>query len=168
MDPRYRAFALALVIVVLDRITKLWIQAKVSLYDVHNVIPGLFDIVHTENKGMAFGLFSEGESTLRTVLLVGVASVVLVFVVISIWRTPRELPPGQRYIRLSLGLILGGAVGNLYDRIVRGSVTDFLDIYVGEHHWPAFNVADSAITIGAVLLALDLLLPGRAREPQDS
>lgn len=164
MDARYRAFALSAVIVVLDRVTKLWIQATVDLYDAINVIPGFFDIVHTENKGMAFGLFSDGESTFRTVLLVGVASVVLVFVGVTLWRQPRELPASQRFSRFALALIFGGAVGNLYDRLFRGSVTDFLDVYIGSHHWPAFNVADSAITVGALLLALDLLRSGKKSE----
>ena len=164
MDPRYRAFALSTAIVVLDRITKLWIQAEIGVYDTIKVIPGFFDIVHTENKGMAFGLFSDGESSVRTVLLVGVAAVVLVFVGVTLWRQPRELPANQRFTRLALALILGGAFGNLYDRLFRGSVTDFLDVYIGSYHWPAFNVADSAITIGALLLAFDLFRSGKKSE----
>ncbi|MCP5119587.1 MAG: signal peptidase II [bacterium] len=164
MDPRYRAFALAAVIVLLDRVTKLWIQAKVDLHNSYKVIPGFFDIVHTENKGMAFGLFNEGESTLRTVLLVGVAAVVLVFVIVSLWRQPKELPADQRFTRLALTLILGGAIGNLWDRLFRGSVTDFLDVYISGYHWPAFNVSDSAITVGALLLAFDLFRSGRKPE----
>jgi len=165
MRDRSPPFALAAAIVLLDRITKLWIQATVSLYDAHPVIPGFFDIVHTENRGMAFGLFSDGESSLRSVLLVGVALVVLVFVSAMLWRLPSQPVHGRRLTGVALALVLGGAVGNVYDRLFRGSVTDFLDIYVGEVHWPAFNVADSAITIGAGLLALSLFADkGRVKE----
>ena len=158
MRERIPAFALAAVIIVLDRWTKLWIEAEVSLYDSHTVIPGFFDIVHTENRGMAFGLFSDGESAIRRLLLVGVALVVLLVVVAMLWKLPSEAGRTSRLTGSALALVLGGAIGNLYDRAIRGSVTDFLDVYLGDWHWPAFNVADSAITIGAILLAMSLLL----------
>jgi len=163
---RHRAWLFALVagIVVLDRVTKLWIQASVSLHEVHTVIPGFFDIVHAENRGMAFGLFNDGESSLRRLLLVAVALVVLVVVARILWRMPADDAAGHRFTGLSLALLLGGAVGNFYDRLFHGSVTDFLDFYVGGYHWPSFNVADSAITVGAVLLALSLLTGGRQRQ----
>jgi signal peptidase II len=129
------------------------------------VIPGFFDIVHTENRGMAFGLFSRGESTIRSVLLVGVALVVLVVVVVMLWRLPAQAGGSPRLTSTALALVLGGAIGNLYDRAFRGSVTDFLDVYIGDWHWPAFNVADSAISVGAVLLVLTLLAEkDRAKE----
>jgi len=152
------AFALAAAIIVLDRLTKLWVQTEVSLYESHTVVPGLFDIVHAENRGMAFGLFSDGESGFRSVLLVGVALAVLVVVSVMLWRLPARPGGGRRLTGTALALVLGGAVGNLYDRAFRGSVTDFLDVYVGDWHWPAFNVADSAITIGAILLALSVVV----------
>lgn len=164
MDCRLLACALAAGIVGLDRVTKLWIEANVELYGVVPVLPGLFDIVHTQNRGIAFGLFAEGGGAWRTTLLTAVAFVVLSGVAALIWRLPREYPARPRWPAVSLGLILGGAAGNLYDRVVRGSVTDFLDVYVGEHHWPAFNVADSAITVGAVLLALGMLRSPRPEE----
>jgi len=158
MHQRIPAFALVAVIIVLDRLTKLWIQAEVSLYDSRTVIPGFFDIVHAENRGMAFGLFSDGESAIRRLLLVGVALVVLLAVAAMLWKLPSQTGRTSRLTGSALVLVLGGAIGNLYDRAFRGSVTDFLDVYVGDWHWPAFNVADSAITIGAALLALSLLL----------
>lgn len=157
MNHRSLAYGLAGGIVLLDRITKIWIQRSLTLTDRIPVIPGLFDIVHTENRGMAFGLLNEGASAGRTFLLVGVACAVLLVVGYLIWRLPKELPPHQRFTPAALGLILGGAVGNVYDRAVQGSVTDFLDVYVSRYHWPAFNVADSAITIGAILVALELV-----------
>jgi len=157
MRKRLPAFALAAAVIILDRLSKLWIQSEVSLYETRTVIPGLFDIVHTENRGMAFGLFSGGESTLRSVLLVGVALVVLVVVVVMLWRMPSQAGGGSRLMSGALALVLGGAMGNLYDRAFRGSVTDFLDVYWGTWHWPAFNVADSAISVGAILLMLTLV-----------
>ena len=144
-------------IVGLDRLTKAWIEAVVPLFDSRTVIPGLFNIVHTQNTGMAFGLFADSTSPWRTVLLIGAAAAILVMVTVTLWKLPERLPIGQKYTRLALALILGGAIGNLFDRIARGSVTDFLEFYIGSYRWPAFNVADSAVTIGAALLALDLL-----------
>ncbi len=157
MHPRIVSFALAAVIVSLDRITKMWVEKSVELHATIPVLPGFFNLVHTQNRGMAFGLFNDAPSPMRTFVLIGVSMIVLGFVVALIWRQPRSLPPSQHRTPWALGLILGGAVGNLYDRIAQGSVTDFLEFYAGQFYWPAFNVADSAITVGAVLLAMDLL-----------
>ena len=165
MRSRLLAFALAGAIALLDRLTKLWVQAEVTLFDRHTVIPGFFDIVHTENRGMAFGLFHDVDGPLRHAVLIGAALAILVVVSRMLWRIPVPVPREQKLLRLALALVLGGAFGNLYDRVFRGSVTDFLEMYVGRFHWPAFNIADSAITLGALLLLLDLLTRGRrARE----
>jgi len=158
MDRRALSFGLAGLIVVLDRLAKLWIEKNVALWDSFHVIPGFFDIVHTQNRGMAFGLFNDSTSPWRTFLLVGVTGVVLVFIIVMIWKLPEQAIRYQKLTPVSLGLILGGALGNFYDRIVAGRVTDFLDLYAGDWHWPAFNVADSAITIGAILMAFELLM----------
>ena len=165
MRARFPAFLVAAAIALLDRLTKLWIEANVSLFDQHTVIPGFFDIIHSENRGMAFGLFHESDGPLRHVVLIGAAAAILVVVSVMLWRVPVPVPRDQRLLRLALVFVLGGAIGNLYDRIFRGSVTDFLELHVGRYHWPTFNVADSAITIGAALLLLDLLTRGR-RERQ--
>lgn len=157
MPSKSAALLIAAVVVVLDRFTKAWIERSVSPYDIHAVIPGFFNIVHTQNTGMAFGLFADSTGAWRTIILIGVAFGILLLVTVTLWKLPAQLPPGQKYTRLALALILGGAIGNLYDRIARGSVTDFLEFYLGEYHWPAFNIADSAITLGAALLLLDLL-----------
>jgi signal peptidase II len=164
MDCRLLASAVAGGIVVFDRLTKLWIEANVELYVAVPVFPGLFDIVHTQNRGIAFGLFAESRGPWRTTLLTAVAFLVSSGLAALIWRLPRERPARPMWSAASLGLILGGAIGNLYDRIVRGSVTDFLDVHVGAYHWPAFNVADSAITVGAVLLAIEMLRSPRPEE----
>ncbi|MCW5978946.1 MAG: signal peptidase II [Bryobacteraceae bacterium] len=153
---------IAAAIVLADRLTKYWIETSVSLYDTWVVIPGFFNIVHTQNTGMAFGLLSDAPGAWRTILLIGVALAVLAAVFFSLWNLPAQPADGQKYTRLGLALILGGAIGNLYDRIAQGSVTDFLEFYAGAYSWPAFNVADSAITIGAALLVLDLLRSRRA------
>jgi signal peptidase II len=130
------------------------------------VIPGWLRIIHTENPGAAFGILADGNRWLRGGILIGVSALVLVFVVSALWgrRTTFTSPLG----RAALGLILGGAAGNLYDRVVSGMVTDFIEVYHGSWSFPAFNVADSAITVGAALLLLELMHPrhkGTSEEP---
>ncbi len=157
MNLRLLAFSLAGFVIALDRVTKIWIENNVRIGASIPVIPDFFSIVHTQNTGMAFGLFADSPGPWRTFLLIGVAGVVLVFVGILIWRLPKDTPHCPLLSAIALGLVLGGAIGNQYDRVVRGSVTDFLDVYIGRYHWPAFNVADSAITVGAILLAITML-----------
>ena len=120
------------------------------------MIPGFFNIVHSKNRGAAFGMFSEGNSELRTFLLIGVSIAVLIFVAVLLLQPSRAGFSGSRTTMIGLSLVLGGAIGNIYDRIVSGMVTDFLEFYVGQWHFAAFNVADSAITVGAGLLLLDM------------
>lgn len=147
--------AVASLVVVADQVTKLWIQRSLSFYDATPVIPGWLRIVHTENPGAAFGLLAEGNSFWRSLILIGVSGLVLAFVASALWG--RKSAFTATLTRLGLSLILGGAVGNLFDRVVRGTVTDFIEVYHGSWAFPAFNVADSAITVGAALLLLDLL-----------
>ena len=154
-DARVKAFGLAAGIFALDRCTKWLIETRVSVQDTHTVIPGFFDIVHSTNRGVAFSLFHDSTSPWRTTALIAVALVALVVVCGLILRSSGS----DRLNLYGLALILGGAMGNVFDRIVWGGVTDFLDFYVGTLHWPAFNVADSAVVIGSGLLLLDLLKP---------
>jgi signal peptidase II len=149
--------AIALPVFVLDRLTKIWIENNVSAYDSFHVIPGFFDIVHTKNRGAAFGMFAEGDSPLRTFLLIGVSVAVLVFITVALLRPPKGGARASILTQCGLSLVMGGAIGNIYDRIVHGMVTDFLEFYLGEYRFAAFNVADSAITVGAGLLILDML-----------
>jgi signal peptidase II len=144
---------LAVAILVSDRLSKAWVAKNISVWDVWPVIPGYVNIIHTENPGMAFSLLSTASPTIRGLVLIGLAGVVLVVVTLMFWRTT-SAPE-----RWALSLVLGGATGNLWDRITRGAVTDFIDFYIGEWHWATFNVADSAITVGAILLALSMLIP---------
>jgi signal peptidase II len=155
MQARLLDFGLAVGIVVLDRLTKLLIEARVSVWDTLVVIPNFFNIVHTQNRGMAFGILNDSTSDWPTTLLLVLSAAAVVFVAAMLWN-------GQRLDRFSfwgLTLIMGGAAGNVIDRAVWGRVTDFLDFYIDEHHWHTFNVADSAIVIGSGLLLIDLLRP---------
>jgi signal peptidase II len=156
MPRRTLALAIALSIVVLDRITKIAIERTVTLWDSHNVIPGFFDIVHAQNKGAAFGIFNDSDSSLRTFLLIGVSLAVMIFVSVLLFRPAKAGFSASRLTTVALSLVLGGAVGNLWDRASTGMVTDFLEFYLGTWRFAAFNVADSAITVGAALLLIDI------------
>ena len=156
MQSRLWSLLIAAVVFLLDRTTKVLIERNVSLWESKNVIPGFFDIVHAKNRGAAFGIFSEGHSELRTFLLIGVSMVVLVFISMLLLRPTTAGFAGNKLTMAGLSLVLGGAIGNIYDRIAYGMVTDFLEFYIGEYHFAAFNIADSAITIGAGLLLLDM------------
>lgn len=146
---------LALLVVVADRLTKLFIQSSMTVFDAKQIIPGWLRIVHSENPGAAFGVLAEGNALLRSIVLIGISTLVLAFVASALWS--RKSAFTATATRAGLSLILGGAVGNLFDRISLGTVTDFIEVYHGSWSFPAFNVADSAITIGAALLLLDLL-----------
>ena len=153
---RATAIAIAGTVFGLDRVTKVWIERNVSIYDTFNVIPGFFDIVHTKNRGAAFGMFAEGDSQFRTFLLIGVSLAVLVFISVALLRPRNTGVPATRPTLYGLALVMGGAMGNIYDRIVHGMVTDFLEFYLATYRFAAFNIADSAISIGAGLLILDM------------
>ena len=145
---------IAAAVVVADRLSKLEIQRALPGYDSIPVINGLLRIIHTENPGAAFGMLAEGNPLLRSLVLIGVSGAVLLFVAWALWSDRSTL--NSWLSRLGLSLVLGGAAGNLYDRIIHQTVTDFIEVYHGTWSFPAFNVADSAITCGAILLLLDL------------
>ncbi len=152
LDLRLRAYGVSAAVFALDRLTKWLVDKHVSFLDTYPVIPGFFDIVRSQNRGVAFGIFNDSTSEWRTLLLV-VASIAAVLVVsVMLWRS-RHL---DRLTQSGLALILGGAAGNVFDRIVWGRVTDFLLFYIRDYQWPAFNMADSAIVIGSGLLMVDL------------
>ena len=157
VDIRLKAYTVAAAVFALDRLTKWMIETRVSFFDTYKVIPGFFDIVRSQNRGVAFGIFNDSTSEWRTTLLI-IASVAAVALVSAMLWNARKL---DRYSLWGFSLILGGAAGNVLDRIAYGRVTDFLLFYVGDHQWPTFNVADSAIVLGSGLLLLDLLRPKR-------
>jgi len=148
-------YGLSFAIFAVDRLTKRIIESRVSVFDTHTVIPGFFDIVHARNPGAAFSMFADSTSAWRPFVLIGL-SVAALALVAAILRNATRL---DRPTALGLSLILGGALGNVFDRITTGAVTDFLDFYIGDLHWPAFNVADSAIVIGSCLLLISMLRP---------
>jgi signal peptidase II len=158
---RFWPFLLSLAIVALDRASKHWIETSFRAWDVISVIPGLFQIVHTRNTGIAFGMLG-GNGKAGQWLLIGFSLAVMALVVSLLWTASKPQSREHWTLRAALGSVLGGAAGNLYDRVTFGSVTDFLDFYYGPHHFPVFNLADSAITCGAGLLILHLWF---VREP---
>jgi signal peptidase II len=161
MSSRLQPVAIILALVAFDRVTKIYIRTHVSPWDMLAVIPGFFNIVHTENPGAAFGVFSDSNSPWRSLFLVGVSLVVMAIIGALLWRPARFGTPDTLLLRTGLAFVFGGAMGNLWDRVLRGTVTDFLQLFFGSYEFPSFNVADSAITIGAGLLLLDLWRSGR-------
>lgn len=152
-DLRWKAYAAAGAVLALDRFTKWLIESHVSFLDSYSVIPGFFEIVHSQNRGVAFGMFNDSNSEWRTLLLVLGSVAAIVVIGAMLWKAERL----DRKTMWGCALILGGAAGNLLDRLLWGQVTDFLLFHVGEYQWPTFNVADSAIVIGSGLLLLDLV-----------
>lgn len=157
LHSRLKFYGLAALVFAADRLTKSIVEAHVSAYDIHPVIPGFFDIVHSQNRGIAFGLMNDSTSAWRTIVLIVFATAALLMVAAMLWRAARM----DRWTATGLALVLGGAAGNLFDRIVWGRVTDFLEFYVRGWHWPTFNVADSCVVIGSGLLLLEILRPKR-------
>ncbi|MBI3405179.1 MAG: signal peptidase II [Acidobacteria bacterium] len=157
-QPRW--FLLSLLVVVSDRISKSAYERFTPEDFRRTVIPGFFDLVHTHNPGVAFGMFSEAASPWIRIGLIAFSLIVIVAIGVMLARN--HWAPARQ--NAGLALILGGAFGNLMDRVQSGAVLDFLDFYVGAHHWPAFNVADSCIVIGAGLVILDLLFERPPRQ----
>jgi len=144
-------WVVAATVAALDRATKHLIETRVAEWEAIPVIEGFFRIVHTRNTGVAFSLFAEQGSGEQGWVLTALTSALTVLVAVLLWNSSRSLREHWT-LPAAFSLIFAGAAGNLYDRLAFGSVTDFLDFYAGLHHWPAFNVADSAITCGAMLL----------------
>jgi signal peptidase II len=155
MSPKAKAFLGALgVALPLDQATKLWVSRSLDYSDRISVIDGFFYITHVRNPGAAFGMFVDAAPALRFPLFIGVA-LIAVGIIVNFYR---KLAPGEKHAALTLGLILGGALGNLVDRIFRGEVVDFLHVRLWSgYSWPDFNLADSFIVVGVGLLLLELL-----------
>jgi len=149
---RYHLF-IALAVLLLDRLSKRLVAREISLHDSITVIKHVFYITHVENSGAAFGLFADSPSGWKIALLVLFSIVALVVVSALLWRSSQTMTASA----VGLSLILGGALGNLWDRLLSGRVVDFLLVYIGSYQWPAFNVADSAIVVGASLLVFEIL-----------
>ena len=137
----------------LDQATKILVLSKIDLHDSIVLIPGFFNIVHTRNRGMAFGLFNNPDQGPAFYFLTGAS--VLAILLIGFWFF--KLKEYEKPLIPGLALILGGAMGNLIDRLRIGEVIDFLDIQLGSYHWPAFNIADSCISLGTIWVVICLL-----------
>jgi signal peptidase II len=157
-DRRGLLFLVSVLIVVLDRITKFAVARAIPLGEAHIVIPKVFRITHVLNTGAAFSLFGDSASPERVRwLLVGFSLIAAVIVAIMLVRMGRRITATT----VGLALILGGALGNVYDRIRTGAVIDFFEIHIVHYHWPDFNIADSAIVCGGILLVLHSLIAAR-------
>jgi len=143
---------IAALMVLLDRLTKWVVSQRITLHDSIDVIPGVFRLTHVQNQGAAFGLFSDSPSEWKVAMLILFSVAALAVVSALLWKNGNAM----NATAIALSLVFGGALGNLWDRVSSGRVIDFLDFYLGSHHWPAFNIADSAIVVGALLLLSEI------------
>ncbi|MFU2207460.1 signal peptidase II [Solidesulfovibrio sp. C21] len=149
MRPSFKiAIPLALLVIVLDQAAKLWIVGNMTLYTTRQIIPGFFNIVYVLNRGAAFGFLNRNDIQWQTYFFFA-ATALAVLIIFHLLRMAKD---DNKLLIIGLGSILGGAVGNLIDRIKTGEVVDFLDFYYKTYHWPAFNVADIAIFLGSLAL----------------
>ena len=148
------------IILLLDQATKIFIDRTMGLHSSITVVENFFNITYIRNKGAAFGILAESSFRLPFFILV---SIIAVVVIIGVFR---KLRPEQTFTAVALSLIFAGALGNLIDRIRLGEVIDFLDAHWYGHHWPVFNVADSAICVGVFLLAIDMFLDERHKKSE--
>jgi len=144
-------------IIAVDQVTKLLVRSTIPLYSKRTIIPHVLDFTHVQNTGAAFGLMNAADFPFKSVIMIAIATLALI--AISLYA--RQLGTHERLSRYGLALILGGAFGNLIDRAIAGYVVDFVDVYWGDAHFWAFNVADAAITIGAILVMLEMIGIGR-------
>lgn len=140
-------------VVALDQGTKLLVDRMMTLHESHQVIDGFLRLTYVRNRGAAFGILSDADLPFQATLFSLLSLAALAAIALYAWRLPAQ----SRLPKAALAFIMGGAIGNLIDRMRLGYVIDFVDAYLGPHHWPAFNVADSAISVGVALLILDML-----------
>ncbi|MCI5223498.1 MAG: signal peptidase II [Candidatus Electrothrix sp. AR4] len=145
-----RFFIIMVLVVVSDQLTKLWILENFALYESTTLIPGFFNFTFLRNTGAAFGMLSGMPLIWRQVFFISIAVIALVVLILM----QHKMGRGKFWHTLSFAFIGGGAVGNVIDRVRDGSVIDFLDVYIGKYHWPAFNVADSGIFVGVCIFLL--------------
>jgi signal peptidase II len=150
---RWFSVLIALLVFIGDQVTKALVERSLAEYMVVPVLPGFFNLTHTKNTGVAFGIFSGSPAPWKTALLIVVSVALIAAVVSFIWRSRRV----HWEAGVGLALVLGGAVSNLVDRMRAGQVVDFLDFYWRGYHWPAFNLADSAIVVGAIFLVIQVI-----------
>lgn len=159
-----RFLIIAGAVIGLDQLTKLWVVRSLTLYESREVIPGLLNITYLTNKGAAFGFLASQTGAWRHYLFLTLAAVALVVIGVA-WSRLRYAHP---LYPVSLSLIAGGALGNLIDRLRHGAVVDFLDVHYRGYHWPAFNVADSAISVGVAVFFIANILEEKAKRRADA
>jgi len=150
--------SLVSMILVLDQVTKYLVEKRVRMYEQITIIPGFFNLTRVHNKGAAFGILSQASDIWRSLFFITVASLAVVIISILIYKAR------ERLLVFALSLIAAGAAGNLIDRVRYGEVVDFIQWYVKSWYWPSFNVADSAISVGVVLLAIDMIFSKQPHE----
>ena len=161
MKRAYPLFFLpALGIIILDQLTKLAVIQNIGVFESIPVIENFFHLVHVKNRGMAFGIMNRPEVGFGLYFLIGASCVAIVFILY--WFT--RLKPEDKGLTIGLSLILGGAVGNLIDRIRLKEVIDFLDFFIGTHHWASFNIADAAVTVGTFYIAVNIIFFNSLKE----
>jgi signal peptidase II len=148
-------------LIVIDQYTKFMVTLHIPLNYSIKVVEGFFNLTHIRNSGVAFGIFSGQQSELKPYLLIFVSVVAIVAILAIFHQTAKE----KRFVRTGLILIFSGAIGNLIDRVIHKEVIDFIDLFVENQHWPAFNVADSCITIGVLFMAVDMFVGDKPSSP---
>ena len=153
MKKKYIIFSVTLgIVLILDQVTKIYVSSVMFLHDSFPVIDGFFNITYIRNPGAAFGFLADSSHVFRFIFFVAIAIIAILLILFLIKKAKDE----ELVFTFSLSLILGGAVGNLIDRVRFGEVIDFLDFYIASYHWPAFNMADTAISCGAIVLLFEM------------
>lgn len=144
------------VLIVIDQYTKLMVSLHIPLNYSLKVVEGFFNLTHIRNSGVAFGLFASQQSEYKALMFIAISTIAIMAILVIFHQTPKE----KKMVQTGLILIFSGAIGNLIDRSLHGEVIDFVDFFINGHHFPAFNIADSCITIGVTLMVIDLFCEG--------
>ena len=140
------------VLIVMDQYTKLMVSLHIPLNYSEKVVEGFFNFTHIRNSGVAFGLFASQQSEYKALMFIAISTIAIIAILVIFHQTPKE----KKMVQTGLILIFSGAIGNLIDRILHGEVIDFVDFFINRHHFPAFNIADSCITVGVIMMVIDL------------
>ena len=140
------------VLIVMDQYTKLMVSLHIPLNYSVKVVEGFFSFTHIRNSGVAFGLFANQQSEYKALMFIAISTIAIIAILVIFHQTPKE----KKMVQTGLILIFSGAIGNLIDRILHGEVIDFVDFFINRHHFPAFNIADSCITVGVIMMVIDL------------
>ena len=140
------------VLIVMDQYTKLMVSLHIPLNYSVKVVEGFFNFTHIRNSGVAFGLFANQQSEYKALMFIAISTIAIIAILVIFHQTPKE----KKMVQTGLILIFSGAIGNLIDRILHGEVIDFVDFFINRHHFPAFNIADSCITVGVIMMVIDL------------